>query len=281
MKSRGACFAGARGAEWRKTMEKTKIAWTENTFNPWVGCDAVSPGCANCYAKRMTERWHGKGAFAERRRTSKQNWKMPAKWNREAFENGRRVKVFCGSMCDWLDDQVPAEWLSDLLFEIARTPYIDWLMLTKRPENFGVRMMDVYRKRETHGTAWHWLNGEYPENVWFGVTAENQKMWDKRVEAMREIPARVKWVSAEPMVEKITPGLKDFETVKWVVAGGENGPKARRCDSRWILGMSETCMTAFVPFFFKQWGENADRRGVTDAEGLNALMTGSCRMWPE
>lgn len=258
-------------------MEKTKIAWTENTFNPWVGCGAVSPGCVNCYARRMTERWQGKGAFEQRRRTSAANWRMPAKWNREAFESGRRVKVFCGSMCDWLDDQVPAEWLSDLLFEIARTPYLDWLLLTKRPENFRGRMMQAACETQMQGTAARWLDGEYPKNVWFGVTAENQEQWGTRVKALREIPARVKWVSAEPLLDVIDPWSNDFETVRWVVAGGENGPKARRCNAKWIGWLRDMCASAQVPFFFKQWGQNAD---MSEVLGEDAKEVEQTREWP-
>ena len=116
--------------------ETTKIQWCDATFNPWIGCSKVSPGCANCYAERDFDlrkhvaKW---GAGQPRHRTSVSYWKEPLKWNRHApmLASGVRPRVFCGSLCDWLDDEVPVEWLADLLDLIRRTPNLDWLLLTQ------------------------------------------------------------------------------------------------------------------------------------------------------
>lgn len=114
----------------------TKISWCDSTFNPWIGCTKISPACANCYAADMMHRW-GKdlwGPGKPRQRTSAANWRQPLKWEAEAARTGIRRKVFCGSLCDCLDPEVPIEWLADLLGLIFRTPHLDWLLLTKRPE---------------------------------------------------------------------------------------------------------------------------------------------------
>src|SRR5438309_1214907 len=115
--------------------ENTSIAWCNHTFNPWEGCTKVSAGCAHCYAETRNHRFGadnwGKGK--PRRRTSDANWKLPYKWNAQAEKHGTRLRVFCASLADWLDDEVPVEWLANLLKLIHQTPNLEWLMLTKRP----------------------------------------------------------------------------------------------------------------------------------------------------
>lgn len=140
-------------------MKNSKIEWCDHTFNPWIGCTKVSPGCANCYAEARDKRLDGGahwGKGAPRRRTSSGNWQHPLQWNRDsirdqencrlAIENGAamyeipdRPRVFCASLADWLDDDVPIQWLADLLSLIVATPSLDWLLLTKRPQNFTSR----------------------------------------------------------------------------------------------------------------------------------------------
>src|SRR5581483_1094173 len=152
--------------------ENTKIEWCDHTFNPWMGCTKVSPGCANCYAETMMDHRYGKvrwGKGKPRQRTSSANWKLPLKWNKKlsyrctscgtVFPDSEleevlgwecldcntvcspvRPRVFCASLADWLDDEVPIEWLADLLALIYSTPNLDWLLLTKRPQNWATRM---------------------------------------------------------------------------------------------------------------------------------------------
>jgi protein gp37 len=145
--------------------QNSNIEWTDNTWNPWIGCTKVSPGCANCYAEARDQRFAGGahwGKGAPRQRTSAANWKQPLKWNREAaedvddalhdfgadkYEAPQRPRVFCASLADWLDDEVPIEWLADLLGLIHATPFLDWQLLTKRPENWMARIEQAHTAR--------------------------------------------------------------------------------------------------------------------------------------
>jgi protein gp37 len=118
-------------------MQNSKIEWCNHTFNPWIGCQKVSPGCDHCYAEAMMDKRYGRvqwGPHGERKRTSEDNWKKPLAWAKKA--NGQRPRVFCASLADWLDNRVPREWRSDLGHLIEATPQLDWLLLTKRPENY-------------------------------------------------------------------------------------------------------------------------------------------------
>ena len=147
-------------------MKNSKIEWTTHTFNPWIGCQEVSPGCgggghgAPCYAKIMMDTRYRKvqwGPHGDRLRTSEANWKQPPRWAKAARGSGERPRVFCASLADWLDNKAPQEWRVDLAALIGATPELDWLLLTKRPEN--------YKKL----APWK----ETPPNVWLGVTGEN------------------------------------------------------------------------------------------------------------
>jgi protein gp37 len=140
-------------------MENSKIAWCDHTFNPWIGCQKVSPGCDHCYAEAMMDHRYGKvewGPHGERKRTGDATWKQPLRWAKQA--NGGRPRVFCASLADWLDNKVPREWRSDLGRLIEATPELDWLLLTKRPENYAKLAP--------------WPLDKIPSNVWLGVTAE-------------------------------------------------------------------------------------------------------------
>jgi protein gp37 len=215
-------------------MQNSHIEWTDHTFNPWEGCTKVSPGCTNCYAEARNQRFSGGenwGKGAPRRRTSIQNWKQPLKWDREARGEGReslecpsceapwkecdcgfaqrRPRVFCASLADWLDDEVPIEWLADLLKLIHDTPNLDWQLLTKRPQNWRRRVEQVSERFRIAGDAirmpWatSWLEGDSPENVWLGTSVENQEMADKRIPALLQIPAKVRFLSCEPLLEAV------------------------------------------------------------------------------
>ena len=196
-------------------MKNSKNTWTDHTFNPWVGCTKVSPGCANCYAEAQDRRWRGDktrwGEGVPRERTSEAYWRQPLRWNAEAAKSGIRPRVFCGSMCDWLDSEVPIEWLADLMALIHCTPNLDWLLLTKRPENWHKRLLDVMKCRgqiRISAEVWAllqtcvaWEAGRVvPSNVWLGATVENQEMADKRIPALLRIPAKVRFLSCEPLL---------------------------------------------------------------------------------
>ena len=178
--------------------ENTAIEWTDHTFNPWEGCQKVAPECDNCYAETWNERFHGGenwGPKAPRRRTSAQNWNKPRRWNREAeafhTTHGRRQRVFCASLADVFDNAVDPAWRADLFDLIRATPNLDWLLLTKRPQNM-VRMLP-----DDWGDGW--------AHVWLGTSAGSQKTADTNIPALLATPAAVRFVSAEPMLGPVGP----------------------------------------------------------------------------
>lgn len=237
-------------------MENSKIEWTHHTFNPWIGCTKVSPGCLHCYAETLMDTRYGRvkwGKGQTRVRTSKDNWRNPLKWNREAEGLLERPRVFCASLADWLDHEVPAEWLADLIELITKTPNLDWLLLTKRPQNFEQRMLDV-AKLEVHpavNTVIHWAcAGEMPPNVWVGTSAEDQTRWDERMPQLMDIPAMVRFVSAEPLIGRIHMGEIRPD---WLIVGGESGPGSRPMEYEWVKHLRDQCDDG-TAFHFKQWG---------------------------
>lgn len=279
--------------------ETTEIAWCDSTFNPWIGCTKVSPGCANCYAERDFDlrkhvaKW---GAGQPRHRTTEAYWRQPIKWyldqaalvgcaNLAGELPPRRPRVFCGSLCDWLDDEVPIEWLADLLDLIRRTPHLDWLLLTKRPQNWHERIR-LARNHLTipNGETALWLAnwlpkkesagmparaGTPPANVWIGTTVEDQPNADRRIPELLKIPARVRFLSCEPLLGPVdlsfgNPKWRTAESyhaeIHWVICGGESGPKARPMQIEWAQSLRQQCQSAGVAFFMKQLGGSKDKR---------------------
>lgn len=271
--------------------ENSKIEWTDHTFNPWVGCTKVSPACDHCYAEAMMDHRLGRvqwGPHGERKRTSESNWKKPIQWNRKAEKENRRYRVFCASLADVFDNQVPFEWRRDLFRLINDTPDLDWLLLTKRPQNIA-KMMPKW----------------WGMNVWLGTTVENQAEADRRIPALLHVPAKVHFISCEPLLGPINlsgggelpdgrprggyywltqrpcpvcvmaDGLghdravyrhpiscgwrKDRDVcrggIDWVICGGESGKSARPMHPDWARSLRDQCVGAGVPFLFKQWGE--------------------------
>lgn len=232
--------------------EHTGISWCDHTFNPWMGCTKVSAGCTNCYAERenklfqWVDAWGDKG---HRKKTSADNWKNPVKWATKAHNEGKHHKVFCASLADVFEDRpelIP--WRSELFELIENTPDLDWLLLTKRPEN--IRPM-FYRQ---------WGSYEEdiicPDNIWMGVTTENQEMFDKRIPILLDTPTATKFISVEPMLGPINILDPVIERIDWVICGGESGPNARPIEREWIYGLQEQCDWSNTPFFFKQMGGN-------------------------
>lgn len=217
--------------------ENSKIEWTHHTFNPWIGCTKVGPPCDHCYAEAMSNRygWTTWGPHGERKRTSEANWKKPLQWAKRAVG---RERVFCASLSDWLDNQVPQSWRDDLGDLIRATPQLDWLLLTKRIQNY---------KRLA---PWQ----EAPANVWLGITCGDQVEYDRDWPKLAALPATVHFVSYEPALGPLSIG--GFrETPEWIICGGESGPNARPMHPDWARSLRDQCQAAGVPFFFKQWGE--------------------------
>lgn len=222
--------------------ENSKIEWTDHTFNPWIGCQKVSPGCDNCYAEALMDKRYGKvewGPHGDRKRTSEANWKLPLRWDKQAAVAGKRAKVFCASLADWLDNKAPYEWRLDLAMLVEATPNLDWLLLTKRIENWG---------RQSP-----WRGSDMPLNVWLGVTCEDQAHYDRRWPLLREIPARIRFVSYEPAIGPLS-NLREAEGTApdWLICGGESGPQARHMEPIWARAVHEACAVSGTAFFMKQ-----------------------------
>jgi protein gp37 len=250
----------------------SSIEWTDHTFNPWIGCTKVSPGCAHCYAETLMDTRYGRvrwGKGQPRSRTSEANWKLPLRWNAACaatFNRNPRPRVFCASLADWLDDEVPIEWLVDLLNLIRATPNLDWQLLTKRPENWRERMMACLNFGHSP-LAYDWfLRNEPPANVWIGTTVEDQTRADLRIPELLKIPARVRFLSCEPLLGSVDLAFGDpkwrtaesyHAEIHWVICGGESGPDARPMHPTWVNRIKTQCYGAGVPFLFKQWGEHS------------------------
>jgi protein gp37 len=246
--------------------EKTGIAWTDHTFNPWWGCVRVSPGCENCYAERDSKRY-GFGLWgptSPRRFFGDKHWNEPLKWDRAAEKEGVRRRVFCASMADVFEDRRDLdEQRARLWHLIERTGSLDWLLLTKRPEN-AARLAPAM-----------WDAG-WPSNVWAMVTAEDQQRADERIPLLLKIPARVRGVSYEPALGPVDfrpwlwrvgmhmDGTHDRERIDWIIVGGESGPAmaARPFDVAWARTTAANCRRAGVAVFVKQLGSHVAWDGV-------------------
>ena len=233
--------------------KNSRIEWTNHTFNPWWGCVKVSPACKHCYAESWSKRvgqdvW---GVGSPRRFFGEKHWSEPLRWNADAQKSGRRARVFCASMADVFEDRRDLDpWRKRLWQLIAATPWLDWLLLTKRPE--AVMRLAPWK------TDW-------PENVWMGTTVEDQRRAGERLPVLEAIPAVVRFISAEPLLGAVdlTPWLHSLD---WVITGGESGPKARPSSPSWFLSLMNQCMAADVAFHFKQWGDWAPGDGIALAK---------------
>jgi protein gp37 len=230
--------------------ENTNIEWANKTFNPVIGCQEVSPGCDNCYARRMNKffKWNGGewGPHAPRKRTSPDNWRLPYQWAKAA--NGSRPRVICASLADWLDNQAPDQWREDLAEVIEKTPELDWLLLTKRPENF--------RKHAPAG----WRTNGLPGNIWLGTTCEDQECFDRRWPIFAAIPAAVRFISYEPALTPLRlPAAGKSMLPDWIICGGETGRGSRYMEPAWATQLLQQCRHYGIAFFMKQM---TDRKPV-------------------
>lgn len=296
--------------------EQSKIQWTDGTVNFWSGCSKVSPGCAHCYAevrdrRHMIERVDHWGPGAPRLKHSgavKQCLAMNKKpWVcnlcSEAFDGYdaglhrhgsmiptfHRRRVFSLSLGDWLDGEVPAAWLMELLETVRRSEGLDCLLLTKRPENFSHALTRAAAEADLAGNkvlvGWieDWLSDFAPENVWLGVSVENQAMADERIPLLLKSPARVRFLSVEPLLGNVdlqmalegfqptTPDLSRRPApIDWVIVGGESGPGARGCNVEWMRSVVDQCQAASVPVFVKQLGANCRETAESIQPGLGA-----------
>ncbi|ETX13629.1 hypothetical protein OCH239_09300 [Roseivivax halodurans JCM 10272] len=285
--------------------ENTKIEWAQHTFNPWIGCQKVGPGCDHCYAEVANGGAHAAkwGPHAERVRTRPRNWALPAKWNAAARAAGERHRVFCSSLADVFDTHasVLPEWRADLAELIQATPDLDWLLLTKRIGNAD----QVLREMFPDGT---------PANIWVGITVTGQAEADRDIVKLLKLKAdhalSVAYLSMEPLLGAVdltrvrfagirhatgahyhdvlrgghwSPGVgcspsgpNDHQAVftgasylgklDWVIVGGETGAEARPMHIGWVRALRDQCAAAGTAFLFKQWG-NWFPFGEIDAHG--------------
>lgn len=223
------------------------IEWTHHTFNPWWGCAKVSPACEHCYAETWAKRVGQKvwGKNSSRRFFAEKHWKEPLKWNEAALEEGQRARVFCASMSDVFERRADLNpWREKLWGLIETTPMLDWLLLTKRPQNISSM------------APW---KDDWPENVWLGTTVENQRFASSRLPHLLKHKASVRFLSCEPLLGPIdlSDWLKpsnEFYGIDWVIAGGESGPQARPMLSSWVRNLKDQTLDADAAFHFKQWG---------------------------
>lgn len=254
----------------------TKIEWAHHTFNPWIGCTKVSPACDHCYAeadfdkRRKVVQW---GAGQPRKRTAPSTWEHPPKWNREAERLGIRYRVFCASLADVFDNEVPQLWRTSLFGLIHDTPHLDWLLLTKRIGNAARMLVEDAPEGIDMGAL---------PNVWIGATICNQKEADRDIPKLLAVPAAKRFLSMEPLlgpvnletihntdlgegqpylhplIGRVSDGHGDgcnVPQIDWVIVGGESGHGARPMHPNWARSLRDQCQAAGVPFLFKQWGE--------------------------
>lgn len=296
-------------------MKNSTIEWTDHTINFWWGCTKVSPACTHCYAESLAKvfgkplfgavpEWGSgkprqerlkaarKEAFALNKRAEKEQnkWESETKelLSRGSFHPNprpQRPRVFVNSMSDWLDAEVPIEWLADLLETLYLCSNLDFQLLTKRPENWDSRLSKVLShladsglyNTEQHGWISEWRHDvKTPPNLWIGTTVENQEWADKRMPHLLRIPAAVRFLSCEPLLGELDLSRMEYFTAKlgkypfnlppehrssvlvgidWVITGGESGGHARPSHPNWFRSLRDQCAASEIPFFFKQWGE--------------------------
>lgn len=226
--------------------KNSHIEWTHHTFNPWWGCTKISPACKHCYAETWAKRvgenvW---GHDSERRFFSDKHWDEPLIWNAEATRTGNRKRVFCASMADVFERRSILNPHRERLWKlIVATPELDWLLLTKRPQN--IKQM----------VPW---DEEWPQNVWLGTTVESQPYAQERLPHLMMHNAKVRFLSCEPLLGALDlsawTGDKSDRKLDWVIAGGESSSAARPTHPEWLRDLRDFCKTNNIAFHFKQWG---------------------------
>jgi len=238
--------------------EVTGISWTDHTHNPWIGCTKVSPGCDHCYAEAdWDKRYHRVEWGGARSRTKSA---APTSWDRKAREAGERRRVFCASLADVFDNQVPDEWRADLWNLIDRCRALDWMLLTKRPQNIANMLP----------SGWPW------SNVWLGTTTENQTEADRRLPILLRIPAVVHFASVEPQLEPVDLRRYLNAGLDWAIVGGESGKGCRPFDPEWARSLRDQCSASGASFFMKQLGGYPYKRGMLDDLPIDLRI----REWP-
>jgi len=211
---------------------KSKIEWTESTWNPVTGCSKISSGCKNCYAERMAKRLLAMGQYNYRKGfkvvAHDHVLDLPLKWKKPQT-------IFVNSMSDLFHNDVSAGFIKKVFETMNKTPWHTFQVLTKRAERLA-RISDQLM---------------WGKNIWMGVSIENSD-FRFRINYLRKTKSRVKFISFEPLIDRV--GKVNLRGIDWAIVGGESGPKARYMSPEWVADLRDQCLAQKVPFFFKQWG---------------------------
>ena len=241
----------------------TAIAWTDRTFNPWMGCHKVSQGCTHCYAETLVKNRMGMpgfwGAAGVRKRT-KTPWRQVPGWNAEARLHRTPARVFCASLADVFEDETgPNAWRPDVWQVIRENVWLDFQLLTKRPENIERMLPDDW--------------GRGYRNVWLGTSIEDNRVAD-RGPILTAVPAIVHFVSYEPAIGPLDQ--LELDGIEWMIVGGESGPGYRTMDLQWAKDMFWRCDQRAIPYFFKQ---NSAPRTEMGIDALGRIIREYPRGW--
>jgi protein gp37 len=272
--------------------ENSKIEWTDHTFNAWVGCTKVSPGCDHCYAESWAKRTGRPWLWTtrDRKRTTPAYWRQPLKWH-AAVPDGERRRVFCASLADVFDNEADPQWRVDLFDLVRATPRLDWLLLTKRIGNVRTMLPPDWNNSITGYN-----------NVWLGISVVNQEEADRDIPKLLNTPARIHFLSCEPllgpidlrnvrhslrgesyMVASVLEADDGFglnaprNRIDWVICGGESGPHARPMEAQWAHALRVQCALARIPFFMKQ-GSQANWPAFKNFDSFPSGL--QAREWP-
>lgn len=253
----------------------TAIEWTDETWNPVTGCSKVSPGCAHCYAETLAlTRLAGKTGYpglpwtpenaAENVMLRPERLRKPLSWRDPRM-------VFVNSMSDLFHELVPASYIAQAFAVMGVAEQHTFQVLTKRPERYSIVLNNERFRSVMVGTAAAYGGSRYEpwnvwplRNVWLGTSIENDR-WTSRADALRAAPARVRFLSCEPLLGPL-PSL-DLTDIDWVIVGGESGPDHRPIDPDWVRDIRDRCLDAGVAFFFKQWGGPRSKSGGRTLDG--------------
>lgn len=228
-------------------MNRTTIQWTEITWNPVTGCTKISDGCKYCYAERMARRLKAMG-----NKRYKNGFKVTVQ--EDLIDQPLHIKkpkmIFVNSMSDLFHDDVPEETIVAIFRTMNEAHWHTFQVLTKRPE----RMLELDKKGLINWT----------DNIWMGVTVESNKYYN-RITTLKKSKAKTKFVSCEPLIDKVT--FKSLKGIDWVIVGGESGPGSRPMEKDWVIKIKDKCEQGGVPFFFKQWGGFNKRKAGRKLDG--------------
>jgi protein gp37 len=214
-------------------MRKSKIEWTEQTWNPSAGCTKISSGCKNCYAETMANRLQAMGM--EGYENGFKFSIVPSRLN-DPLKSKKATVYFVNSMSDIFHEDMPEDYLDKIFEVITNTPHHTYQILTKRSD----RMYDYFSKKPV------------PSNVWLGVTVENKQQGLPRIDKLRKLNASVLFLSLEPLLEDL--GKINLKNIDWVIVGGESGHKARPMEKEWVVNIKQQCETEGIAFFFQTVG---------------------------